>query len=122
MENMENAILRRCIFHNVLGNAVFLSGHSLDVSVSENYIHHVGVHGIVVAGKEIFVLDTHGAPKNVRLEFSRAANVSNNIIHDVGTLYRHSAAVLIAGSKAHTCFKDCLCCILLNTYVCLSCL
>ena len=99
MENLENVRVQRCAFFNVLGNAIFLSGHSVDVSVTENYVHHVGVHGIVVAGKEIVEIDSHGALLNKGLEFSRATNVSNNVIHDIGTLYRQAAAVFVAAAS-----------------------
>lgn len=115
LENTENVRIENCIFTNLGGNAIVLTGYNKNNRISGNHIYDIGASAVLVLGKTDAVrspiysysgfiayedLDLTPGPKTE--DYPRNIRLDNNLIHDIGLVEKQVAGVnLDVASKIH---------------------
>lgn len=109
MEGAKNIIISNCTFNALGGHAIFVSKYNRNVSIQNNYIHHIGGNAIAFVGDtaavrsasfryEDFVpvdkIDKTPGPKTNNYPADCIAN--DNLIHNIGTIEKQVAGVEIS--------------------------
>jgi len=81
--------MTNCLFTKTGGNALYVSGAALELSVSNNEFAGIGDTGIIFAGKR------HQSSGS-SLIFPRLSQISNNYIHDQGYYEKHAVGIFVA--------------------------
>ena len=104
-------LITDCAFHDLGGNAVFVSRFNRKVEISGNTMHHIGGNAICFVGSpdavrspsfqyDQFVpwlqMDTIAGPKTN--EYPWGCRAYDNLIHDIGTIEKQVAGVEISMS------------------------
>lgn len=132
-ESAESCRVEGCTFHNLGGNAVFLSKRCMEIRIQGNRFHDLGESAVCLVG------ESHLDPSKVTRcrhcgdelkagwgepseAIPEACVIENNLIHDIGQIGKQTAGVFVALSKRITirantifrtpragiCFHDCL--------------
>ena len=108
LDGTENITINRCTFHELGGNAVFVSNYNKNAVIRNNQIHDIGANGIAFVGNadavrspsfryELFVpwseMDFTPGPKNNN--YPQYCSASGNLIHHIGSVEKQIAGVEI---------------------------
>lgn len=108
LSGTENCVIENCEFHDLGGNAIFITGYAAGDRISGNHIHHVGGSAICLVGETSAVrsgafgyseyvpyekMDKVPGPANGL--YPRECLVEDNLIHDLGQLEKQVAGVEI---------------------------
>jgi hypothetical protein len=108
LDGTENITINRCVFHELGGNAVFVSNYNKNAIIRDNHFYDIGANGIAFVGNadavrspsfryELFVpwseMDFTPGPKNNN--YPQYCSASGNLIHHIGTVEKQIAAVEI---------------------------
>jgi len=109
IEAAEDCSIQNCEFTNLAGNAIFISGYSRRINISDNHIHEIGASGICFVGDPSSVrspsfqysefvkankMDTIPGPQNEL--YVKSCLADNNLIYRIGRIEKQTAGVQIS--------------------------
>jgi hypothetical protein len=112
LDGTENISVANNIFHNLGGNAIFVSNYNRNANISGNEIFDIGASAISFVGNasavrspsfeyhefvDIAKMDLQSGPKNENYPADSLAN--NNLIHDIGQIEKQVAGVQLSMSS-----------------------
>jgi len=112
MDGTENISITNNVFHNLGGNAIFVSNYNRDTEISGNEIFDIGASAISFVGNasavrsasfeyhefvDIENMDLKSGPKNENYPANSIA--INNLIHDIGQIEKQVAGIQLSMSS-----------------------
>lgn len=119
MENAEHVKIENCLFKEIGGNAVMMSGYQKENTVSGSDFLHIGATGVLIAGKSCAVRDASNydddnhktnisdfVPGPATEDYPREVIIEDNYFYDIGTFEKQTAAVCMSVSESVTVRKN----------------
>lgn len=119
LENTEDIRIKECVFEDIGGNAVTMSGYNQANRVEDSRFEHIGATGVLMSGKLNAVRDAStydGDNHKTRIndftpgpaseEYPRRILVENSYFYDIGTYEKQTAAVCMSVSEFVTVRKN----------------